>query len=85
MYLWAALPPGCGIDDLQFCLQLVARAGIAISPGRGFGPGGVGSVRFALVASEEELRAAGETVGRFADELRAKAASAEAGGGGDTS
>lgn len=70
MYVWAKLPDGLGVDDLQFCQQLVAETGIAISPGRGFGPGGVGHVRFALVQPEEVLTAAGQAVGEFADKLR---------------
>lgn len=77
MYLWCQLPEGLGVDDLQFCRQLVAATGIALSPGRGFGPGGVGWVRFALVQPEEVLRRAGETVGRFAGGLRAAAGSSE--------
>lgn len=76
MYIWAALPEGLGVDDLQFCQQLVAATGIAISPGRGFGPGGVGYVRFALVQPEEVLRTAAETVGKFAQSLQAAHAGA---------
>lgn len=41
MYLWGRLPQGCP-DDLTFCQQLVAEEGVALSPGRGFGPGGHG-------------------------------------------
>lgn len=50
---------------------MVAATGIAISCGRGFGPGGVGYVRFALVQPEAVLQKAAEAVGRFAEELRA--------------
>lgn len=71
MYVWAKLPEGLGVDDLQFCQQLVAATGIAISPGRGFGPGGVGYVRFALVQPEAVLQQAAETVGKFAERLKA--------------
>jgi hypothetical protein len=71
MYIWAKLPDGLGVDDLEFCQQLVAATGIALSCGRGFGPGGVGYVRFALVQPEAVLHEAAETVGRFAEELRA--------------
>lgn len=72
MYIWAKLPDGLGVDDLEFCQQLVAATGIALSCGRGFGPGGVGYVRFALVQPEAVLHEAAETVGRFAEELRAR-------------
>jgi aspartate/methionine/tyrosine aminotransferase len=72
MYIWAKLPDGLGVNDLEFCQQLVAETGIALSPGRGFGPGGVGYVRFALVQPEAVLQQAAETVGRFAEALTAK-------------
>jgi aspartate/methionine/tyrosine aminotransferase len=74
MYVWAKLPEGVQLDDLQFCQQLVAETGVALAPGRGFGPGGVGFVRFALVQPVERLTAAAEAVGAFADRLRARSA-----------
>ncbi len=52
MYLWGRLPQG--VDDLEFALSLVER-GVAVAPGRGFGPGGKGYVRLALVRPLEEL------------------------------
>ncbi len=52
MYLWGKLPPG--VDDLEFALSLVER-GVAVAPGRGFGPGGKGQVRLALVQPVERL------------------------------
>lgn len=70
MYVWAKLPEGLGVDDLQFSQQLGADTGIAISPGRGFGPGGTGHVRFALVQPEDVLEGAGRRVGEFANCLR---------------
>lgn len=71
MYVWAKLPQGVQLDDLQFCQQLVAETGVALAPGRGFGPGGEGFVRLALVQPAERLTAAAEAVGAFADRLRA--------------
>ncbi|MFD3005334.1 aminotransferase class I/II-fold pyridoxal phosphate-dependent enzyme [Thermus tengchongensis] len=52
MYLWGRLPEG--VDDLEFALSLVER-GVALAPGRGFGPGGKGWVRIALVRPLKEL------------------------------
>lgn len=71
MYIWGKLPDGLGVNDLEFCQQLVQHTGIALSPGRGFGPGGVGYVRFALVQPEAVLQQAAETVGAFAEGLKA--------------
>ena len=72
MYLWAKLPPGLikDDDDLSFCMRLVARTGVALSPGRGFGPGGFGYVRFALVQPEEVLEAAAALIGETIEEIR---------------
>ncbi|KPD32675.1 succinyldiaminopimelate aminotransferase [Thermus scotoductus] len=55
MYLWGKLPQG--MDDLEFTLSLVER-GVAVAPGRGFGPGGRGHVRIALVQPMETLQEA---------------------------
>lgn len=41
------------------------QAGVALSPGRGFGPGGNGYVRFALVAGPERLVQAAERIGAW--------------------
>ena len=65
MYLWTRLPAGIGMDDLEFCKVLVAETGVALSPGRGFGPGGVGHVRFALVRPEAVLTEATQKIGGF--------------------
>lgn len=65
MYLWAELPQGLGLNDLEFCTHLVAEAGVALSPGRAFGPGGVGRVRLALVQPEAVLLEAAERIGGF--------------------
>lgn len=71
MYLWARLPAGLALDDLQFARQLVAQTGVALSPGRAFGPGGVGYVRFALVQPETVLRQSAEKIGAFVRQLTA--------------
>jgi hypothetical protein len=42
------------VDDLEFALSLVEE-GVALAPGRGFGPGGRGFVRIALVRPLAEL------------------------------
>jgi aspartate/methionine/tyrosine aminotransferase len=59
MYLWGRLPKG--VDDLEFALSLVEE-GVALAPGRGFGPGGQGFVRLALVRPLGELLQAAQTL-----------------------
>jgi aspartate/methionine/tyrosine aminotransferase len=63
MYVWTRLPEE--LDDLEFCKNLVAQTGVALAPGRGFGPGGYGYVRFALVQPESVLREAIQLIGEF--------------------
>ncbi len=55
MYLWLRLPDG--LDDITFCQGLVAATGVAVSPGQGFGPGGRGFIRIALVQPPDVLGA----------------------------
>ncbi|KHG66421.1 succinyldiaminopimelate aminotransferase [Thermus sp. 2.9] len=65
MYLWGRLPEG--LDDLDFALRLVER-GVAVAPGRGFGPGGKGFIRIALVRPLPELLRAAEGIRALATE-----------------
>ena len=44
------------MDSLEFSSHLVKEAGVATSPGVGFGPGGEGHVRFALIENEQRLQ-----------------------------
>ncbi len=52
-YVWAAVPRGW--TSVDFAGRLVAQAGIAVTPGAGFGSWGEGYVRFALTVSEEMI------------------------------
>jgi len=68
MYLWARVPAAAGAlaaDSLAFCDALVRDTGVALAPGRGFGPHGEGHVRFALVRDADALREAARRVGGF--------------------
>ncbi len=65
MYLWLRLPSG--MDDVSFALSAVEHAGVALAPGQGFGPGGKGYVRFALVQPPEVLAEAGRRIAQLLD------------------
>ncbi len=65
LYLWMPLPKG--MDDVEFALRLVEQAGVALAPGQGFGPGGKGYVRFALVQPPEVLEEAARRIAAFLD------------------
>lgn len=57
-YLWVKVPGG---DDEAYALKLLEE-GIIVAPGRGFGPGGEGFIRIALVP---ELQRCREAIGRW--------------------
>jgi alanine-synthesizing transaminase len=55
MFIWAPIPePYQEMKSLEFSTFLITEAEVATSPGVGFGDGGDGHVRFALI--ENELR-----------------------------
>ena len=59
MFVWTRIPePYLELGSLEFAVRLAREAKIAVSPGVGFGPGGEGYVRFALVENEERIRQA---------------------------
>jgi alanine-synthesizing transaminase len=56
MFVWAPIPPPYEeMGSLEFAKMLVPEAKVAVSPGVGFGPGGEGFVRFALVENEQRI------------------------------
>lgn len=56
MFVWAKIPQNfVKLGSLEFAKQLITRAGVAVSPGNGFGESGEGYVRFALVENEQRI------------------------------
>jgi alanine-synthesizing transaminase len=56
MFVWAPIPERHrDLGSLAFAEKLAREAHVAVSPGIGFGPGGEGHVRFALVENEERI------------------------------
>jgi alanine-synthesizing transaminase len=56
MFVWAPIPEPYGeMGSLEFSSFLVSEAEVATSPGVGFGPGGDGYVRFALIENEKRI------------------------------
>lgn len=62
LFVWAHIPGGG--DSMEFCLRLMERAGVIVTPGASFGPHGEGYVRFALVLPPEKIREAVAAIGR---------------------
>ena len=56
MFTWAPIPePYRDMGSVEFASFLVREAQVATSPGVGFGPGGDGHVRFALIENEQRI------------------------------
>ena len=59
MFVWARIPPVYeGMGSLEFSKFLLREGKVAVSPGVGFGEGGDGYVRFALVENEHRTHQA---------------------------
>ena len=66
MFVWAPLPVrAAGQGAVKFAADLLEKARVAVSPGVGFGPGGEGYVRFALVESDERAKKACAAIAAF--------------------
>lgn len=55
MFVWAKIPGG-RTDSMAFCMELLEKAGVIVTPGASFGPHGEGYVRFALVLPPEKIK-----------------------------
>jgi alanine-synthesizing transaminase len=53
------------LGSLEFSKLLLEKAGVAVSPGVGFGEYGEGHVRLALVENEHRIRQAARNIRRF--------------------
>ncbi|MEZ5169877.1 MAG: aminotransferase class I/II-fold pyridoxal phosphate-dependent enzyme [Acidimicrobiia bacterium] len=70
MFVWAPIPePYREMGSLEFAVMLVKDAKVAVSPGVGFGPGGEGYVRFALIENEQRINQAVRQIRRALTKL----------------
>jgi alanine-synthesizing transaminase len=70
MFVWARIPEAYqDMGSLDFAKLLVTEAKVAVSPGVGFGLGGEGYVRFALIENELRIAQAARTVRRALPKL----------------
>ena len=59
MFVWAEIPEAYrAMGSLEFSKKLLTEAGVAVSPGIGFGDYGDDHVRFALIENEQRTRQA---------------------------
>jgi len=72
MFVWAPIPePYIELGSVEFAKMLVTEAQVALSPGVGFGPGGEGFVRFALIENEQRSTQAVRNIKRALTKLDA--------------
>jgi alanine-synthesizing transaminase len=65
MFVWAPIPePWAAMGSIDFSMKLMEEAGIAVSPGRGFGEEGEGYLRLAIVENSQRLRQAVRAIGK---------------------
>ena len=66
MFAWAPIPPDfAALGSLEFSKLLLSEAGVAVSPGIGFGDFGEGYVRIALVENRQRIRQAVRNIKAF--------------------
>jgi len=66
MFAWAPVPDKYKeLGSMEFAKDLLIHAGVAVSPGVGFGEYGEGYVRVALVENEQRIRQAARNVKKF--------------------
>jgi alanine-synthesizing transaminase len=67
MFVWAKVPKehSKGRGSIDYALDLMDFAEVAIAPGRAFGEGGENYMRIALVENEQRLRQAIRNISRF--------------------
>jgi alanine-synthesizing transaminase len=69
MFAWAPIPDMFAhFGSLEFSKLLLEKAGVAVSPGVGFGEYGEGHVRIALVENEQRIRQAARSIRKFLSE-----------------
>jgi alanine-synthesizing transaminase len=66
MFVWANMPEPwrSQMGSMDFAMKLLEEANVVVSPGRGFGETGEGSLRLALVENSHRLRQAIRQIGR---------------------
>ncbi|SHO80844.1 Aspartate aminotransferase [hydrothermal vent metagenome] len=71
MFIWAKIPEiARDMGSLEFSKQLLVKAGVAVSPGIGFGKYGDEYVRIALIENEKRIRQASKNIKKFLKELK---------------
>ena len=66
MFIWGKIPESCRqMGSMEFSKRLLQEAGVAVSPGIGFGKYGDEYVRIALIENEKRIRQAAKNIKKF--------------------
>ncbi len=70
MFVWAKVPKehSKGKGSINYAMELIEHAEVAVAPGRAFGENGEDYMRIALVENEQRLRQAIRNISRFIQE-----------------
>jgi alanine-synthesizing transaminase len=72
MFIWTPIPDSFKeLGSLEFSKLLLSEAGVAVSPGVGFGNNGEGYVRIAMVENRHRIRQACKNIKTFLKEHQA--------------
>jgi alanine-synthesizing transaminase len=75
MFVWTKIPaPFDAMGSMEFSIQMMNRANVALAPGIGFGEEGEGFLRLALVENEHRIRQAIRQMKRAMENLEQEAA-----------
>jgi alanine-synthesizing transaminase len=70
MFAWVKIPqPYDRLGSMEFSIQMMKRANVALAPGIGFGEEGEGYLRLALVENEHRIRQALRQMRRALNEM----------------
>lgn len=69
MFVWAKIPERLNLKSMEFSKELITKAGVAVSPGIGFGVAGDDYVRIALIENENRIRQAARNVKKYLKEF----------------
>jgi len=73
MFIWGKIPQSCrAMGSMEFAKRLLVEAGVAVSPGIGFGKYGDDYVRIALIENENRIRQAARNIKKFLKNVEAE-------------
>ncbi len=74
MFIWGKIPEVArDMGSMEFAKRLLQEAGVAVSPGIGFGKYGDDYVRIALIENEKRIRQAAKNIKKFLKKLEDEA------------